>query len=73
MSRIRKIEIKHFRGVQSFDWTPSAGVNCLIGPGDTGKSTLLDAIELCLGARRNLTFADTEVVSRGWWELAEAA
>lgn len=60
MSRIRKIEIKHFRGVQSFDWTPSAGVNCLIGPGDTGKSTLLDAIELCLGARRNLTFADTD-------------
>lgn len=60
MSRIRKIEIKNFRCIQAFEWAPSAGVNCLVGPGDTGKSTLLDAIELCLGARRNLTFADTD-------------
>ena len=39
---------------------PGAGVNCLIGPGDSGKSTILDAIDLCLGARRSLTFNDTD-------------
>ena len=29
---------------------PAPGINCLIGPGDIGKSTLLDAIDLCMGA-----------------------
>ena len=42
------------------DWCPAAGVNCLIGPGDSGKSTILDAIDYCLGARRNLAIADTD-------------
>jgi hypothetical protein len=32
----------------------------LIGPGDAGKSTILDAIDFTLGARRNLTFSDTD-------------
>jgi hypothetical protein len=35
-------------------------VNCLIGPGDSGKSTILDAIDLCLGARRNIQLCDTD-------------
>ena len=60
MTRIKKIEIRHFRCIQHFEWLPSPGVNCLIGPGDTGKSTVLDAIDLCLGARRNLQFTDTD-------------
>jgi putative ATP-dependent endonuclease of OLD family len=60
MSRIRKIEIRNFRRIQSLDWFPNPGVNCLIGPGDTGKSTVLDAIDLCLGARRAPLFTDTD-------------
>lgn len=60
MSRIRHIAIRNFRSIQSLDWFPSAGVNCLIGPGDSGKSTILDAIDLCLGARRSVTFGDAE-------------
>ncbi|CAG9225646.1 ATP-dependent endonuclease [Paraburkholderia sabiae] len=60
MTKIRKVEIRNFRGVRKLDWLPSPGVNCLIGPGDTGKSTVLDAIDLCLGARRNIVFADTD-------------
>ena len=60
MARIRKIEISHFRGIKSLSWLPSAGLNCLIGPGDSGKSTVLDAIDLCLGARRNIQFTDAD-------------
>ncbi len=60
MARIRKLEIRHFRGIQSLDWVPSSGINCLIGPGDSGKSTILDAIDLCLGARRNLQLGDAD-------------
>jgi putative ATP-dependent endonuclease of the OLD family len=33
---------------------------CVIGPGDSGKSTVLDAIDLCLGARRNAHFTDAD-------------
>lgn len=60
MVRIRKIEIRNFRSIRSLDWTPSAGINCLVGPGDSGKSSILDAIDLCLGARRNVSFGDTD-------------
>ncbi|WP_032954084.1 ATP-dependent nuclease [Stenotrophomonas maltophilia] len=60
MPRIRHIAIRNFRSIHSLDWSPSAGVNCLIGPGDSGKSTILDAIDLCLGARRSVSFGDAD-------------
>jgi len=60
MARIRLVEINHFRSINSLTWWPESGVNCLIGPGDSGKSTILDAIDLCLGARRNLALSDTD-------------
>lgn len=60
MARIRKIEIRNFRALRALDWCPNEGINCLIGSGDSGKSTILDAIDLCLGARRNLAIADTD-------------
>lgn len=60
MTRVRRLEIRNFRSIQTLDWTPYDGVNCLIGPGDSGKSTILDAIDLCLGARRSAPFGDTD-------------
>jgi putative ATP-dependent endonuclease of the OLD family len=60
MARIRKIEIANFRGIRSLTWQPAPGMNCLIGPGDHGKSTVLDGIALCLGARRNVQFSDAD-------------
>lgn len=60
MTRVRCLEIRNFRSIQALEWKPSNGVNCLIGPGDSGKSTILDAIDLCLGMRRNATFSDTD-------------
>jgi putative ATP-dependent endonuclease of OLD family len=58
--RICKIEIQNFRSIRSLSWQPSHGLNCLIGSGDSGKTTILDAIDLCLGARRNISFGDTD-------------
>ncbi|WP_438307796.1 ATP-dependent nuclease [Burkholderia pseudomallei] len=60
MARIRKIEIANFRGIRRLVWYPTPGINCLIGTGDSGKSTVLDAIDLCLGARRNLQISDAD-------------
>lgn len=60
MARIRAVEIKHFRGIKELLWYPSPGINCLIGPGDSGKSSILDAIDFCLGARRSIQFTDAD-------------
>lgn len=60
MAKIRHIKITNFRAIKSFDWWPNPGINCLIGPGDSGKSTVIDAIDLCLGPRRTKEFADSD-------------
>ncbi len=60
MARVRQIEIRNFRGVAALTWDPNPGINCLVGPGDSGKSTVLDAIDLCLGARRTAQFSDSD-------------
>ncbi|ANK24883.1 MULTISPECIES: ATP-dependent nuclease [Klebsiella pneumoniae complex] len=60
MVRVCKVEIQNFRSIRLLTWQPSPGLNCLIGPGDSGKTTILDAIDLCLGARRNVSFSDTD-------------
>ena len=60
MACVRLLRITNFRGVSFLEWQPSPGVNCLIGPGDAGKSSILDAIDLCVGARRNVQFCDAD-------------
>jgi energy-coupling factor transporter ATP-binding protein EcfA2 len=57
---VRHVEIKNFRGIRELSWFPKPGVNCLIGPGDSGKSTILDAIDLTVGARRQYVFSDSD-------------
>jgi putative ATP-dependent endonuclease of OLD family len=55
--RIVYVEIDNFRGIRKLRWAPNAKVNCLIGPGDSTKTTILDAIELALNPR-SYRFAD---------------
>lgn len=49
--RIVLVDIHNYRGIKSLCWSPSAGINCLIGPGDCTKTTILDAIELALNPK----------------------
>jgi putative ATP-dependent endonuclease of the OLD family len=60
MAQIRKLEVRNFRSIRLLTWFPTTGVNCLVGPGDSGKSTILDAIDLCIGARRTIQFTDAD-------------
>lgn len=60
MAKIRKLEVLNFRSIRTLSWFPTPGVNCLVGPGDSGKSTILDAIDLCMGARRTIQFTDAD-------------
>lgn len=45
---IRQICIERFRGIKALKWNPAAGLNVILGGGDVGKSTILDAIALLL-------------------------
>lgn len=50
--RIVKLSVENFRGIQELEWTPERKpLCCLIGHGDSGKSTVLDAIEAALSSR----------------------
>ena len=48
---IRKLLIERFRGIEKLEWEPRQGLNCLVGPGDAGKTTVLNAIALLLDPR----------------------
>lgn len=49
--QIRELTIRNFRSIEQLTWRPSASLVCLIGRGDVGKSTVLDALELALCPR----------------------
>ena len=62
--RMRRLEIQNFRGVRALDWRHIAETSSLVGPGDSGKSTILDAIERVLSPKWNVAFDDTD-----FWDL----
>ncbi len=58
--QIRHVLIKRFRGIKQLEWTIQSSIVCLIGDGDSTKSTILDAIEYALSPKWNLTFEDCD-------------
>lgn len=61
MARIHELKIKYFRGIRDFSQTfGAANFICLIGRGDSGKSTILDAISYVLSSSWNLSFFDSD-------------
>lgn len=60
MSKIIELEIKNFRGIKSFSQKFIGNVVCLIGRGDSSKTTVLEAIKAALSPRWNHAFYDTD-------------
>ena len=59
--RIRQISIRNFRGIREFDWVvPDKTLFCLIGRGDSMKSTILEALRRAFYPQWNLTFDDAD-------------
>lgn len=52
--------IENFRGIKQLDWYVAGEIICLVGPGDSTKTTILDAIEYVLNPRWNIVFSDTD-------------
>jgi putative ATP-dependent endonuclease of OLD family len=61
---IGSLTIERFRGLERLEWRPPRRVNCLIGPGDAGKSTILAAIELVLDPRPSPTTSEYDYFRR---------
>jgi putative ATP-dependent endonuclease of OLD family len=60
MAKIHKLEIRNFRGIEEFSHNFNKDFNCLVGRGDVGKTTILDAISYVLSHRWNITFYDSD-------------
>lgn len=58
--KIRHVSIRRFRGIRELDWDVASDMVCLIGPCDSGKSTILQAIELALLPRWTAAFCDDD-------------
>ncbi|MBN8911180.1 MAG: AAA family ATPase, partial [Rhizobiales bacterium] len=59
-----RLIIERFRGVQSLTWYPNAGVNIILGGGDAGKTTILDAVGLLLSPTNTTIVSDTDYWQR---------
>jgi len=57
---IRHLRIENFRGIRSLNWFLGGRIICLIGPNDSTKTTILDAIELALSSRSNVQVGDAD-------------
>ncbi|AHF89862.1 ATP-dependent OLD family endonuclease [Opitutaceae bacterium TAV5] len=60
---LKRLTIERFRGIKSLTWDPVPGVNFVLGGGDAGKTTILEAIALLLSPNASYSISDTD-----YWE-----
>jgi putative ATP-dependent endonuclease of OLD family len=60
LGKIIDLSIQNFRGISRFSQRFNSDLICLIGRGDSGKTTILEAISAVLSPSWNLTFYDTD-------------
>ncbi len=59
--RIRHLAVRNFRGIHALDWSvPDGNILCLIGRGDSTKSTILEALRRVFHPQWNLPFDDAD-------------
>ncbi len=61
---IRKLTIQRFRGLAKFDWQPQPGMNVVLGGGDVGKATVLEAIALLLSPSNATVVSESDYWQR---------
>jgi putative ATP-dependent endonuclease of the OLD family len=61
---IRRLTIERFRSIRSLTWRPAKGVNFILGGGDVGKTTILDAVGLLLNPTNPSVVPDTDYLGR---------
>ena len=53
-ARIYHLRIYRFRGIKDLSWHPASGVNIILGGGDVGKTSILEARRSTRGSRRRI-------------------
>ena len=61
---IRHFSIERYRGILSLSWHPGECFNVILGGGDVGKTTVLEAIALLLSPTNAGTVSDTDYHAR---------
>ena len=57
---VRKLSIRRYRGLEMVDWRPQPTMNLILGGGDVGKTTILDAVGLLLSASNATTVSEVD-------------
>ncbi|AZS82012.1 AAA family ATPase [Achromobacter sp. SD115] len=63
-AHIRKLTIQRFRGIHSLTWLPAEGMNVILGGGDVGKTTILEAIALLLSPSNTAVLSEADYWAR---------
>lgn len=63
-ARIYKLTIQRFRGIHSLTWLPAKGMNVILGGGDVGKTTILEAIALLLSPSNTAVISEADYWAR---------
>src|SRR5436305_220862 len=58
------LTIQRFRGIEALSLHPARGINIILGGGDVGKTTILDAIALLLSPTGSTALSDTDYYDR---------
>ena len=61
---IYSLSIERFRCIEKLVWKPMRGINLILGGGDVGKTTILEAIALLLSPAAGATALDTDYYAR---------
>lgn len=61
---IYKLTVQRFRGIKSLVWFPAQGMNVILGGGDVGKTTVLDAIALLLSPANTAVISEADYWAR---------
>lgn len=60
MAKLRFLKISHFRGIKNFEQVFGDGITCIIGRGDSCKSTILDAIAYVFAPSWSIRLNDSD-------------
>jgi len=60
MAKIFELSIHNYRGIKEFTYKFNDDFNCLLGRGDSGKTTIIEAISLVLSPNWNISFYDSD-------------
>ena len=71
--RLTRLIVRDVRNLEAIDWRPAEGLNILVGPNGSGKTSLLEAIHLAVVGRSFRTRDTSQTIRRGCSELAIGA